>query len=401
MATRVVLHVGTPKTGTTYLQTVMWRNRDTLRAHGVLLPGLRKADHLWSSMVVCGNAMVARRDPTAASSWDRLVDEVKAWPGTAVISHEFFGAATAQQAAAAMQRLGAADVHVVVTAREWVGMLTARWQEHAKHRHVGPLSEYVAAHADSSLRARDGLTMDAADVSRRWGTSLDPDHVHVITLPRPGSPADLLWRRFCEVLAVEPTAFDSHAGSPNESLGVVEVELLRRVTPHLPDTLRTPREMGRWVRGYLAQGLLVPRGGERFAPAPDQVQRMRCKSDEIVSALEVRGYTVHGDLEDLRTPEELPTRPHPDDVTAAQMLDAATETIARLVTDVRRARLKIQTQQSELRKQKALVRKLQRKRTRQPTRSAPGTGAHRRSVVRRAASRVRRLAGAITRRVRP
>ncbi len=44
MANRVFLHVGTPKTGTTYLQTVMWANRDKLAEQGLLLPLRRVRD---------------------------------------------------------------------------------------------------------------------------------------------------------------------------------------------------------------------------------------------------------------------------------------------------------------------------------------------------------------------
>ena len=39
MAERVYLHVGLPKTATTYLQTILWANRDALEGQGVRLPG--------------------------------------------------------------------------------------------------------------------------------------------------------------------------------------------------------------------------------------------------------------------------------------------------------------------------------------------------------------------------
>ena len=37
MTKRVLLHVGTPKTGTSYLQDVLFRNRQTLSRNGILL----------------------------------------------------------------------------------------------------------------------------------------------------------------------------------------------------------------------------------------------------------------------------------------------------------------------------------------------------------------------------
>ena len=39
MAERVYLHVGLPKTATTYLQTILWANREVLEEQGVRLPG--------------------------------------------------------------------------------------------------------------------------------------------------------------------------------------------------------------------------------------------------------------------------------------------------------------------------------------------------------------------------
>ena len=42
---RVFLHVGEPKTGTTFLQHVLFGNRDRLAARGVVLPGYTRRDH--------------------------------------------------------------------------------------------------------------------------------------------------------------------------------------------------------------------------------------------------------------------------------------------------------------------------------------------------------------------
>ena len=47
MSGRVLLHVGLPKSGTSYLQKLLSANRERLRGHGVLFPG---AD--WSDQVV-------------------------------------------------------------------------------------------------------------------------------------------------------------------------------------------------------------------------------------------------------------------------------------------------------------------------------------------------------------
>src|SRR3954466_1601710 len=99
----------------------MWNNHEELALQGVLLPGDSNRQHLWASGVVREDPNHDRRGPAAAHAWDRrgrgaappgtgLGGEPTRWPGTAVISHEFFAAASLDQAAAAVAAFGDADV---------------------------------------------------------------------------------------------------------------------------------------------------------------------------------------------------------------------------------------------------------------------------------------------------
>ncbi len=47
MANRIFLHIGAPKSGTTYLQTVLWANRENLRRQGLLMPGRCSTTTCW------------------------------------------------------------------------------------------------------------------------------------------------------------------------------------------------------------------------------------------------------------------------------------------------------------------------------------------------------------------
>ena len=335
MSRTVYFHVGLPKTGTTYLQTLLWANHEELGRQGVLLPGTSVREHLWASGAVREDPRLARRTEAAIGAWDRLVAETNAWPGTAVISHEFFAAASADQAKRAMDALDGADVHVVVTARDTVSLVTARWQEWIKNGATTPVDGYPRREETSPQNEWDWGSLDLADVLDRWGASLPRDHVHVITLPKPSEPRDTLWQRFSELVGIDPTRCDTSGTEANQSLGVVEVELLRRVNADLVD-FSTAIDRGNWIRGYLAQGKLVPRKGEKFWPSPDRVVELRARGERIVDRVEAAGYDVIGDLADLRTPSDLPDRRHPDSVTDTELLTSATLTIAEMMTDVRR-----------------------------------------------------------------
>ena len=125
----VFVHIGLPKTGTSYLQTILWSHRDELAGAGMLVPGRERRDHLWASLVVREDPRVARRNPRAPQAWQVLVDELADWDRDGVISHEFFCSASAEQARRMVDELAPAEVHVVVTAREPLGLFTSSWQE--------------------------------------------------------------------------------------------------------------------------------------------------------------------------------------------------------------------------------------------------------------------------------
>lgn len=335
MARRVLLHVGLPKTGTTYLQTILWRNRDELRRQGVLLPGFGPRQHLWASGVVREDPRLERRSPRAKHAWRVLTEQTRDFDGTALISHEFFAGASEQQVADALTDLGPAEVHVIVTARDTLSLVTARWQEVVKNGSTVPIDGYPAGDETDPHNEWDWGTMDLADVLRRWGSAVPPEQVHVLTLPKPGEPRETLWLRFAEVVGFDPATCDASGSEQNESLGVVEVELLRRINGDLRG-FKSAFDRGVWIRGYLAQGKLVPRKGEKFWPSPERVAELRARADRAADFVEQQGYHVVGDVADLRTPAELPERRHPDSVTDAELLAAASETIAQMMTDVRR-----------------------------------------------------------------
>ena len=340
MARKVFLHVGLPKTGTTYLQSIAWANKAVLREQGVLLPGFGPRQHLWASCVVREEQRLERRHPDAHLAWKQLTDDARNWTGTALISHEFFAGASEAQVRTALKDLDDAEVHVVVTAREIIGLVTARWQEWVKNGATGPIDSYPTGEGGNPADEWGWDTNDLADVLRRWGSTLPPEQVHLITLPGRDDPQDELWRRFAGLLGIDPDSCDTSVSRPNESLGVVEVELLRRINPHLTQ-FTSPTDKGVWIRGYLAQEKLVPRDGERFWPSAERIATLRARGDAGLAEVKAAGYDVIGDLESLRTPLVLAHRRHPSSVTDGELVEAAAGTIADMLVDVRRQRRRL------------------------------------------------------------
>jgi hypothetical protein len=338
MARRVFLHIGLPKTATSYLQTILWSSREQLRADGVLLPGTERRDHLWASRVVRGADGIAKRPDRERSSWDRLRAELAGWDGDGLVSHEFFAAASAEQARDMVKALEPARVEVVVTAREPLGLFTASWQESLKNRATTPMADYAREESENPGAIWNWRTLDLGLVLDRWSDAVPEERIHVLPLDRTAA-RDEIWHRFAGLLGLDAPAYDLSRSFPNESMGVVEAEVLRRVNAHL-GSFSKAFDRGVYIRTFLADERLVPRRGEPFWPQPDQIEECRARSLATIRRLESSAVHVLGDVEDLRVPDDLPERRTPDSVTDSEVAAVATELVAVMLGDVRDLRNK-------------------------------------------------------------
>lgn len=301
---RVFLHVGSPKTGTTFLQDVLWSQRERAGEQGLLLPGERFNDHFLATLDVRGLADDPVYPERARGMWDRLAAEALAWDGTVLISHELFAGATDEQARRAVASLSAgAEVHVVVTARDHVRQIAAEWQEHVKHRSATTFGSFVRGVRDDAARTSwFWQVQDYAGVLERWGAGLPAEQVHLVTVPPSGADPTILWDRFARLLGLDPAPFDTELERSNSSLGSEQAELLRRVNLELGDRLPLPGPYPLVVKNVLAHRILEARPGTRLSLSADDQQYAADESRAIADRLAAAGVDVVGDLADLVPP---------------------------------------------------------------------------------------------------
>ena len=338
----VYLHVGEPKSGTTFVQQVMWGNRDELARQGVLLPGAHAQDHFRANQDL-REAPQPPDDPTGSYSgeWDLLVKQALQADRAAVISHELLAAATEEQAARGLASLAGAEVHVVVSLRDFESLLPAEWQETVKHRNQLTWEQWlnrVMSRPPNTPGKRAGKARwfwrvhDTPEVIRRWSQGVPAERVHVVTMPPPGSPPDLLWTRFAGVLGIDPAPFDLSTARANTSLGMAEVEMLRRLNVALGKDGVGTFFYAVNVKERLAHDYLANRSAALRPVLSDEARewaRGRCAL--VIASLREAGYDIAGDLDDL-----LPRRPDgqrarevgTDTVPAEDVLDAAIGSLA-------------------------------------------------------------------------
>ncbi|HET6166135.1 MAG TPA: hypothetical protein VFE07_04855 [Marmoricola sp.] len=336
---RAFVHVGLPKTGTSHLQSVVWANLAELRAQGlVVVPepvgSTSKAQAGTQVMLAARDRLVAGHDPeTATEVLDRFAAEVRAaGDADVLLTQEQLAACSTEQAAALLDRFGEREVHVVVTARAVSRQVPSAWQERVKTRSTTSYADFVAAARDRGEPARGfWRNQDLVAVLERWGGSLPPEQVHVVTVPTGG--ADSLDARYFGVLGVDHTRLQADRTRSNTSLGVVQAELLRRVNVALGDRLPKPR-MGyaRVAKWFLTEKFLVTQSG-RPALLPESAQGWcRQLAEEWITTIGAAGYDVAGDLADL-----LPDPAHFTsglvEVDDDDLLDAATRALADILVD--------------------------------------------------------------------
>jgi hypothetical protein len=334
----VYLHVGEPKSGTTFLQEVMWGNRSVLAEQGVLLPGIGPQDHFRANQDL-REVPQAPDDPAGSyrGEWELLVRHALTARRAAVISNELLAAATREQAARALETLSAAEVHIVLTVRDFVSVLPAEWQETVKHGNARLWRHWVGRvmRTEDAPRTAPGAWFwrvhDTLDVLRRWTRGIPPEHVHVVTVPPPGSPPELLWERFASVIGVDPGRADLSAARPNTSLGLAEAELLRRLNLELRD------HIPEWyyavhVKERIAHDVLAARPATTHPRlGPHRAEWAAARAEKVVAQLEEAGYQVVGSLDDLAPAPATRGRRGSGGPTSDDVLDAAIDALSAVI----------------------------------------------------------------------
>lgn len=342
MSRRVYLHIGAPKTGTTYLQDRLSVNAKTLAAHGVhfpstsplVSPGLA---HFRAALDLLGQDW-GGAPGHADGSWDALVRRVRRRTGTVVISHEILAPASPAQVAKAMRDLAGSEIHVVYTARDLGRQVPAAWQESIKQGRRWSYKRFL----DRFEKGRTWFhrAFDVPRVLGTWGAGLPPEHVHVVTVPPSGGDrtGDPLWDRMCGVLGIDPAWAPLDSDRSNQSLGIAETQVVRQLNRRTDRRARRESSYDELIRDMLAQGELVKRRSAAVTLPPDRFPWAQEQAERWIEWIVGSGVDVVGDVEELRPVPPDPTERwrDPDKVRAKRQLNTALDALAAMTREAAR-----------------------------------------------------------------
>jgi hypothetical protein len=329
----VFLHIGEPKSGSSYLQALMWANQSFLRRHGILLPGRGPADHYQAGSDLQGDPVRDGRS-RRPEAWQWLIDRIDASDArAAIISDERLTRTRAAPIRRALDSLRAHDVRVILAVREFGGLAASEWQQVVKMGGTAQLDDWLDRLVDGELR-QFTLTHDIGDVLRRW--CLPPEHVHLLIVPPAGADRNELWRRFATIVDA-PAELPTAASRSNASMGLDETELVRRlyeqfVGPPPPGPIQSV------MRGVVSRQILSPREAARSIRLPEAcLPWMEAEAERRKAVVATSGCRVVGEVHelDLDRSRFVGTIEPPE---SARMLDAAVDVIDRLTRRVSRRR---------------------------------------------------------------
>ena len=336
MTESVYVHVGPHKTGTSFLQSVLARNKGTLAQNGVLLPGKGyHAQRLAVLQLLHTKGRQGARKGSGFPRWDRLTRRISLSPHpVAIISVEGLAGAQPDRIERLVESLAPADVHVIYGVRDLTRVIPGAWQTRIRNGNSEPLREFLDDLRTMQPERFSTRFWDGQDPRRSlatWERFVPRERITVVTVPQSGAPRDLLWQRFSQIVGLDPAAYSLDTEVTNVSIGASETEVLRRLNATMHVDSETYKHEVR--RAVLHNSLrLRPDQKPPRLPASD-VAWVAEIAGEIRDFLATGPYRVVGDLDEL-----VPATPKPSadaesgGIDIEEALDASVEVIASLLS---------------------------------------------------------------------
>jgi hypothetical protein len=322
---RVFLHPGPLKTGTTYLQSLLYANRGSFLAQDITIVGDQGSHYRVANELMRRKSLRTTQVPKGA--WKRTRTAVLRAPGDVVMSCERYSLFRVEHVRRVLEDLADREVHVVLTLRDLMAVLPARWQEGIKNGGTATWAQFQNRIAEDPARMRK-MTR-AMSTLEAWAAALPPERIHVVTVPPPSAPRTLLFERFCEALGADPTRLETlEAARANPSMDLATTELIRRVNAQGDVKLSGPAQQSE-IKSFLARELPAKK---RYRPelTAAVLEVAKGETQALIRRIETGGFPVVGDLNDLTSSTSSAPTGAVVDVNPEELLDVAAVAVAAL-----------------------------------------------------------------------
>lgn len=227
---KVLIHIGGPKTGTTAIQTALAENRHALSKRGFLYPGTKKNQQasLYPLKRITGFQNFISGDRLG---WEQLVGEVNHWKGVVLLSSEVLISVPTDVIHEIVDTIETSQIEILITGRSLHEMVVSQWQEAIKAGDTISLREYANEIARGPKNATDSslifwLVADYVTPIQRWSQRLGIENIilQCVDVAQP----DATLRNFEQITEIPSGLLGASAQNPvNQSLTYAEAEIIR------------------------------------------------------------------------------------------------------------------------------------------------------------------------------
>lgn len=222
-----LLHIGPPKTGTTYIQGAFHANRRAVAEQGVLYAGPTRQPTS-AVQAVLGTANPGTGEVPPMRRWHGLVNEVRrAKQARVVISSEFLADAAPDAIRTIIRDLDPDRVHVLVTLRPLARIIPSQWQQFIQSGGRKPFDEWLDAIFNDPSKVTPTFWRrhrhDA--LVARWADVVGPERVTVVALD--DEDHGMVTRVFEDLVGLRPGTLVPDEDLSNRSMTMPEIEVVR------------------------------------------------------------------------------------------------------------------------------------------------------------------------------
>lgn len=320
-----VIHIGAPKCGSTALQSAFHQNRDALRSDGVTYIG--ESSHWISAAKAVAEVSdrISGKNPPI-SEWERLVKEViSVTSGTALISSEWFAAASEASVQRIVNDLDAKRLHAVLVIRPLTSTLPSAWQQGLKLGGRQGLSEWLDTilNDPEDPRSKRVWSKHRYDqIARRWVSALGKERVTVVVADE-SDPA-YIFTALSQILGLKQGSLSAPPKRTNPSLSAFEADTLAELNKIYFDrggTLYAYRSgVLRTFDGYVNS--IRSGAAQRSAISSAQMPAVQALNTSIAAGIREAGCRVFGDLDRFASAQQGAQATPPEDAGAAEQRSA-------------------------------------------------------------------------------
>jgi hypothetical protein len=304
MASKIILHAGFHKSGTTALQHSFDELKKVLSTHGVKYPlnqgrahhraawGLTERTWGWKNN---GGKKISR------DFWNSLVQDTKKFKKRVLISSEFFTEAKDEHVALARRDFGVTPTQVIFTVRPFAKILASSYQQFVKYgirmRYEPWLEEMFSKRGATTITPTFWDRVQVDQVVGRWAKEFGSENTVVILADE--KRPDFIFSEFNQILDLPEGLLHQLPIGGNRSMTLEETELLYLINT-IYDRSAGWEQYRALIRDgyvrYLADYTEANPKAERLATPQWAIDEARKLNHQHFENLRTLGVEIRGDL---------------------------------------------------------------------------------------------------------